>query len=55
MIELDPDTRTQPAVYQCQVLPNPDSPSICRRAWDRQHTVLGYAVCAECWEAIREP
>lgn len=43
-----------PAVRQCQVLPDPNSESRCPGKWDGQHTVLGFAICADCYERAKE-
>lgn len=50
----DPTEAYRPAVSLCQVARNPDNDAPCNRPWDGKHTVLGFAVCVDCWEAIRE-
>lgn len=49
----DPVGKYRPAVYQCQVQKDPNSERHCNQQWDRKHTVLGFAICEECWEACR--
>lgn len=49
----DPTERYQPAVRQCVVLRDPDSDmATCKRPWDGEHTILGYAICRDCYEAV---
>lgn len=48
----DPKAFIRPAVSLCSVIPNPNSEAECKRPWDGEHTVLGRAICSECYEAV---
>ena len=51
----DPAAYIRPAVNRCAVLRDPESDNaVCGRPGS-DHTVLGFAICTECYEAIRQP
>jgi hypothetical protein len=51
-MEREPETRYQPASRRCIALPDPASDHPCGESYTRR-TILGYAVCDECFEAVR--
>lgn len=49
----DPKMFIRPGVNRCAVLSSPDNDNaVCGRPGS-DHTVLGFAICTECYEAVR--
>lgn len=48
----DPEPSFQPPVRQCVVLRSELHDRPCTRPWDGEHTVLGFAICTECYASV---